>query len=460
MIVIFLGPSLPLAEAQAILPDALYLPPAGQADLLSVVTTHQPRVIGLIDGVFAQSLSVWHKEILYALEKGVWLYGASSMGALRAAETAPFGMIGVGEIYSLYAAGTLSDDDEVALAHGPAETGYRPLSEPMINVRFTFQQAQQQGLLSATECEALTTLAKAIYFPERSWPRLFRDAAAAGLPEDLLVRLEQIVTAHYVDAKARDARALLSTLRDLPPDLPPFQADFTLTRSHLFQALYHRDRMVQHQQTTLSLDTISTHLALHHPEFDTLNFHALNRALVGVLADLLEVSIEPDAVEQESQRFRRARGLTEEEALSGWLVANHLSPDEFTALMHQVALCRRLHRWLLTRRHMEGNSQILLDELRLHGEYETWVARAADQERLLEAYPDFKEQSTAQLSARQLLAEHAHATGRQWHIAAREWAEEAGFQGRQDLMIELLRARQAREALRQLAAPLFDALAE
>src|SRR4051794_35869047 len=115
--VIFLGPSLPLDEAREAL-DAIYLPPAGQTDLVTAAVNHQPDVIGLIDGVFSQSLSVWHKEILYVLEHGIPIYGASSMGALRAAETSAFGMIGVGEIFRQYASGELTDDDEVALVHG------------------------------------------------------------------------------------------------------------------------------------------------------------------------------------------------------------------------------------------------------------------------------------------------------------------------------------------------------
>ena len=103
-VVIFLGPSLPLEEARQIL-DAVYLPPAQQADIVSVVGMHRPDVIGLVDGEFGQSLSVWHKEILYALDRGIHVFGASSMGALRAAETDMFGMIGVGEVYRQFASG-------------------------------------------------------------------------------------------------------------------------------------------------------------------------------------------------------------------------------------------------------------------------------------------------------------------------------------------------------------------
>ena len=45
---------------------------------------------------------------------GTQVFGAASMGALRAAELAPFGMIGVGAIFAAYRDGRLTGDDEVA----------------------------------------------------------------------------------------------------------------------------------------------------------------------------------------------------------------------------------------------------------------------------------------------------------------------------------------------------------
>ena len=58
--------------------------------------------IAIIDGYFERMAAVWHKEILVALEKGIAVWGAASMGALRAAELAPFGMVGVGAIYQAF----------------------------------------------------------------------------------------------------------------------------------------------------------------------------------------------------------------------------------------------------------------------------------------------------------------------------------------------------------------------
>jgi hypothetical protein len=85
--IVFLGPSLPRAEAERILP-AEYLPPAAMGDIYRAVSRparQRPRRIALIDGYFERMAAPWHKEILWALERGAQVYGASSMGALRAA---------------------------------------------------------------------------------------------------------------------------------------------------------------------------------------------------------------------------------------------------------------------------------------------------------------------------------------------------------------------------------------
>src|SRR2546429_7245090 len=93
--IIFLGPSLPVEEARQIL-DAIYLPPAGQTDMLTATVNCQPDVIGLIDGVFLQSLSVWHKEILYALDRGILVYGSRPQGGVPTPRAATFRMGGRG----------------------------------------------------------------------------------------------------------------------------------------------------------------------------------------------------------------------------------------------------------------------------------------------------------------------------------------------------------------------------
>lgn len=93
-VVVFLGPTLPVAEAKQLV-RATFLPPARQGDVFRVLSD-RPGVIVLIDGVFEAVPSVWHHELRAALASGVHLVGASSMGALRAAELHGEGMLPVG----------------------------------------------------------------------------------------------------------------------------------------------------------------------------------------------------------------------------------------------------------------------------------------------------------------------------------------------------------------------------
>jgi hypothetical protein len=60
-------------------------PPVRQGDVY-LATLERPSAIGIIDGYFEGVPSVWHKEILWAMSHGISVLGASSMGALRAAE--------------------------------------------------------------------------------------------------------------------------------------------------------------------------------------------------------------------------------------------------------------------------------------------------------------------------------------------------------------------------------------
>ena len=97
-IAVFVGPTLwndPILKT----PGISWHPPACNGDLWRVAKT-KPAAIGLIDGRFETVASPWHKEILWALSRGIAVFGAASMGALRAAELAPFGMRGVGTVYA------------------------------------------------------------------------------------------------------------------------------------------------------------------------------------------------------------------------------------------------------------------------------------------------------------------------------------------------------------------------
>lgn len=211
---VFCGPTIPAAEVGRLLPAAVLLPPVAQGDVLRVTERLRPRLLAVVDGYFHLVPSVWHKEILWGLSQGIRVFGSSSMGALRAAELADFGMVGIGEIFARYRSGQYEDDDDVAVLHAPASEGYRVLSEAMVNVRATLEAATGEGAVPADLAAQIAALAKGLHYSERTYPRLLGLAAESGLAGPDLERFAAWLPAGKRDQKLLDARALLRRLRE------------------------------------------------------------------------------------------------------------------------------------------------------------------------------------------------------------------------------------------------------
>ncbi len=451
-IIVFLGPSLTLAEAKEILGEgkAHYFPPAKQGDILSVATMYEPDVIALIDGEFHQSLAVWHKEILFALEKGITVCGASSMGALRAVETSEFGMIGVGKVYEMYASGEIDDDDEVALLHGPEKTGYRHGSEPMINIRMTFRRAWQEGVVSRSFAEALTEKAKALYYPQRWYQKIFEKAVLEGLPQEEVNKMADFVVENHWDVKAEDAIQLLSLLRDM--EMPTAKSESVcLKRSHLFSTLYDMDRSVRDEDKTIPLFQIAHFVALHMPTFHETRFTAINQALVLVLADMLKVDASPEDVKKEIHRFQLRSGFSDHAAFLQWQDDNDLSEEECRQVFYELAICRKMHRWFLTRFHHGRGARAFFDVLRVGNQYKQWKKKAIVYEEIGKYADDDKGINSDVQEIKCLLKEHVEATGCIIDTHITEWAEEAGFLHVMDMLHDLIKAKYVRDAQKDMA---------
>jgi hypothetical protein len=203
-LVAFLGPSLRAEEARRIA-RCRVLPPARAGDVLAILP-ERPLAIALVDGLFDTTPSVWHRELLLALESGIAVFGGASMGALRAVELAPLGMVGVGRIFRWYRDGVVDDDGEVALLHGDAEHGYRPLTVPLVNVRAAAEAARAEDVIGAPEARALVRAAEELHYTERTWPGVL---AAARLPGPARQRLRAFLP-RAPDPKAEDARACIA----------------------------------------------------------------------------------------------------------------------------------------------------------------------------------------------------------------------------------------------------------
>jgi hypothetical protein len=224
--ILFAGPTLHgeiAAGRLAGAPEIACRGPARQGDIARAVRDGA-AAIGLVDGRYEDVAAPWHKEILFALAQGVAVLGGGSLGALRAAECASFGMIGVGAIFERYVSGALVDDSDVAQLHAPAEMDYFPLTEALVNIEETFSVLVAAGLIDVKTGADLRAFARAMFFKTLSFEAVVRGAALA--PGEA-ARLIALVARHRVDLKRRDAHLLVARLRETPDHRsaapPPFE---------------------------------------------------------------------------------------------------------------------------------------------------------------------------------------------------------------------------------------------
>jgi len=206
-IIVFAGPSL---FGVAPPPGIVLRPPASCGDILRAVRCGA-TTIGLIDGTFEAGAAVWHKEILCALNRGVRVLGAASMGALRAAECAAFGMEGIGHIFEDYRSGRRLADGDVAVLHAPAELGHCPLTVALVDAEATLARLRQSGCVSPALCERLESAAHALHYKGRTWPDII---AHAGLGGPLAAGVAQAIAQFALSVKQADAMMLLARLRE------------------------------------------------------------------------------------------------------------------------------------------------------------------------------------------------------------------------------------------------------
>lgn len=382
---IFTGPTLSPAEGRTVL-DALYLPPVSQGDVYRAAQM-RPIGIGIIDGYFKQVPAVWHKEVLWAMSRGIHVFGSASMGALRAAELEAFGMVGVGEIFEAYRTARLEDDDEVAVVHAPAEMGYRVLSEAMVNIRSTLEAAEAAGVVSASTHAALVRCARGLFYPERSYPLLLERAAAEGLPAAELDALRAWLPGGQINQKREDALAMLRLMRDELSARPqPKQATFTLEFTDMCHEAWtlagelHPDAGTGAGARSVALDALLDELRLDADAWTRARQGALARFLALDAAQRQRAAVSPEAVRETTDMFRRQRGLLRPADVERWATEQHLGPEQFARLMEEEA---QIH-WAETGTERDVK-RLLPDHLRLAGEYGRLMERARDKQRVLES---------------------------------------------------------------------------
>jgi hypothetical protein len=380
-VVVFLGPTLARNEADGLL-RATYLPPASRGDVYTAAQS-RPWAIALIDGYFHRVPSVLHKEILWAMSRGIHVYGAASMGALRAAELSTFGMVGVGRVFEAYRDGALTDDDEVAIVHGSSESGYIRGSEAMVNIRATLDQALATQVIDSDTHVALTGLAKEMFYPERTWERLMRVGMERGVSVEQCRHLAEWLPSGAVDVKRADAMELLRRVAgDMARSAEPKQVSYRFHSTTVWEQHcngFDGRALTDNPGAEESLgDELLDELRLLGDDYAIERERALNRVLAAELALRQGDTLGAAAVEELIRDARRDHGLEDEERLDQWLARNGMSREGFTGLMQDEAQVR-----MILARYRGWIPKYLYDSLRLSSRYETLDARARAKHDLL-----------------------------------------------------------------------------
>ena len=381
--VIFVGPTLDHAYAAREI-DATFLPPASQGDVY-LAARARPWGIGLIDGYFQHVPAVWHKEILWALAQGIHVFGAASIGALRAAELAAFGMRGVGSIFADFERGVLQDDDEVTILHSDADSGYRALSDAMVNIRATLAAAVAQDVIGAQLRDELLTAAKQTFYQQRSYAVLIKGARQCTAQRDELERFERWLPSGMIDQKRADAIALLRDMRaQREQHRGPQEVGFHFQHTDAWEQVRRRIHLKQSDASPIAArdqsDDVLGELRLSGNEYiaarDSAFQHTLGQALAASNGEHSDATLIEDALIE----FRRRHGLLEPGSVEPWLARQGLDAGGLARLLQDSLTVQRQR--LLFDADVE---HVLVQQLRLSGRFAGLQARAVRKQEVLSA---------------------------------------------------------------------------
>jgi hypothetical protein len=210
--IVFAGPSLAAANT-----DGVDLrPPVRRGDLEALRKERAPGTVLVIDGLFGSNLALTPTECRHLLADGWTVCGASSIGALRAAELYTLGMFGFGDIYNLMRLNVIRSDAEVAVAYHPDT--FAEVTASLVHVRAVLQAAERLGIIEKSHRAELLELARSRFWAERSWSTVFSMWKSAGVAGDCLDRLRELSLDAEIHPKKRDAKTALSLVLEMHHD--------------------------------------------------------------------------------------------------------------------------------------------------------------------------------------------------------------------------------------------------
>jgi hypothetical protein len=388
-VIIFVGPTLQVQDIRRALPQATCFPPVAHGDVYRA-SKRRPAIIGIIDGHFERTPAVWHKEILWAMSQGVHVFGSASMGALRAAELAAFGMEGVGAIFNAFRAGELTDDDEVAVAETARGSEYVSASDAMVNIRATFGEAVRQGVIRRQTERVLLQLGKRLFYPERNYAAILAAAQGVSIPAHEVKALRAWLPDHRIDQKRDDALAMLRVISErLAAGVEPKAVDYQFQHTEVWRqavlaagaagdARTMRSPGTAAGGAALPTDSLLDELRLQGVPYLMARGHAVSRFLAIQYAVQQGVRPDAEAIREEARRFRETRGLLDEAEHEAWMADHNLTRDEFLQLIVNAVLVE----WTSAAVESSVLPQ-LIEHVISSGEFGALLTRARHKQRLL-----------------------------------------------------------------------------
>ncbi len=211
--IIYLGPSLSINKAKKII-DAEFRPPAKKGDFINLNLLTERRDIVLIDGVFLQEYPPSPIEVFQVINNTNFkVYGAASIGALRAVELEKFGMKGIGKIFGFFKQNIINSDDEIAVTF---DSNYNLLSEAMIDIRYNIFLSWKLGIIDKETKQMMVNLAKRIYFPFRTYENIIKKSCLLfPSKEKYISKFSNYISMNKVSLKELDAIHALQYMSSL-----------------------------------------------------------------------------------------------------------------------------------------------------------------------------------------------------------------------------------------------------
>ena len=270
------------------------------------------------------------------------------------------------------------------MIHGPPETGYVALSEAMVNIRRTLDEAAYDGLITPAGRDHLIRIAKDLFYHDRTFDRLLDRAAEQEVSSGELQALRDWLPNGRVDQKREDALTMIEAMQALlASDPEPMRVGYALEWTEVWDDATATSAAsarpgADGAPAWISDDRILEELRLEADTHAAVRDRALLRHLAGREAGRRRHMAEATTRRDVLGRLRARHGLFTRAALDRWLEANAIDSE-------------RLERMVEDEAGLEAIAELaaptlrdaLLDELRLRNDFTRFAERARDKQLLL-----------------------------------------------------------------------------